>query len=146
MSSLPSTVAARFARALDVEDYRSLASLLSADCQYFAPKGRIVGLEAIVASYREASNWAKENIHSVRYESDVRVHPKGNAVVTFLDHLEHEGLKHIYACEQAVIVAVEGKIHRIVHHDIPGQREATDAFLKRVGVKQNARSPPAMNS
>ncbi len=142
MASKPSVVANRFARALDAENYLALADLLAKKCQYVTPKGTFIGPESIVNSYREASAWARANIRSVNYESTVRIEHPGKAVVTLLDHLKHEGQSHTYACEQIVLVGVDGKIHQIVHREIPGQREAVDSFLEQFGVKRNASSSP----
>jgi limonene-1,2-epoxide hydrolase len=42
----------RFATALDDEDYRALESLLAADCRYESPRGTLIGLLAVIGSYR----------------------------------------------------------------------------------------------
>ena len=122
--------ARQFATALDAEDYGRLAELLSNECEYAAPKGVLVGREAIIASYRDAGIWVKSNIQSVRYESIVRIADENRAIVTFIDHLEHNGLKHSYKCEQAVDLDIRGYVCRIVHQELPGEREAVDSFLR----------------
>ena len=50
MRNAVSTVASRFAAALDTEDYATLATLLSPDCEYVARRGAFVGtaVEAVV--------------------------------------------------------------------------------------------------
>jgi hypothetical protein len=133
------SVATRFAFALDTEDYEALAELLSHDCEYLAKSDACVGPKAIIASYREAGAWAKARFNSVIYESSVRVLHEGFAVVTLVDHLEDSDLRHSYSCEQSLSIRGDGKIRRIVHLEIPGQREAVDSFLRRIGVSAHLR-------
>jgi hypothetical protein len=141
MQDTVSSVATRFAVALDTENYEALAELLASDCEYVARSGAFVGPEAIVASYRDAGTWAKASISSVAYESSVRVASEDFAIVTFVDHLQDSGLRHSYSCEQSLSIRADGKIRRIVHLEIPDQREAADSFLRQIGV-----SPPAANT
>ena len=89
-----SSIATRFAVALDAEDYATLGELLSIDCEYVARTDAFVGPEAIIASYREAGAWAKASIDSVTYESSVRVVNEDSAIVIFVDHFQDSGLRH----------------------------------------------------
>jgi Domain of unknown function (DUF4440) len=127
-----STVATaqRFATALDEENYAPLAELLAADCEYVTSQTTLVGREAIVLSYKDAGTWAKANIQSVRYQSSVRDGDDNQAVITFIDHFAHKGREHTYRCEQVIQVNAEGSVRRIVHRELPGEREAADAFLR----------------
>ena len=135
-----SSVATSFAVALDTDNYEALADLLSADCEYVAKGGVFRGPATIIASYRNASKWAKSRIDSVTYESSVRVESDENALVTFIDYLEDSGSKHSYCCEQSLAIGSDGKIRRIVHREIPGQREAVDSFLLQIGVLRDSES------
>jgi len=135
-----SSVATSFAFALDSDNYEALADLLSADCEYVAKSAVFHGSAAIIASYRDASTWAKARIDSVTYESSVRVENNENALVTFVDHLEHSGSRHSYCCGQSIVMGPDGKICRIVHIEIPGQREAVDSFLLQIGVLRDSAS------
>jgi hypothetical protein len=131
-------VAEQFAEALDHEDYVVLADLLADECEYVTRNGPVVGSQAVIASYETAGAWAKSHIQQVRYESAVRMSQEGHAIVTFIDHLEHNGLAHTYSCEQRVYVDVLDRVCRIVHNDLPGQRESADAFLQTIGVTRDA--------
>lgn len=142
MSNSCLNTAARFAAALDAEDYDTLVALLTADCEYVARDGACIGPEAIARSYRTAGTWAKSHIEAVTYESSVREAPDGAAIVTFIDHLVHAGIRHTYSCEQQVHCGADGRICRIVHCELPGQREAADAFLRQIGV---VRTPPGLH-
>lgn len=130
MPSRPSSLAT----ALDRCDYAAAAAVLAADCEYVTPSGLITGPSAIVASYRQHDQWAKASIESVEYQSVVRL-DGDQAVVTFVDNLRHRGAAHVYRCEQHVHVA-GGLVRRIEHREIPGEREAVDAWLEAVGVSR----------
>jgi len=128
--------AERFATALDDEDYAALEVLLSDDCRYDSPRGMLLGADLVLNSYRKATNWTKSNIQHVRYESTVRRDSEDAAIVTFLDKFEHAGHRHTYTCEQLLHIDTSGRICRIVHVEIPGEREAVDAFLDSIGVRR----------
>jgi hypothetical protein len=125
--------ARRFARALDAADYDCAANCLSSICEYSIRDRILRGGPAIVASYREAGTWAASMLESVRYENDVRSTLTG-AVITFLDHLEHHGHTHTHRCEQRLEFDEAGRICRILHVDLPGEREALAAFFKNLGM------------
>ncbi len=129
------SVASRFAAALDVEDYDALHALLSEDCEYVTRHGAtLVGVAPIVESYSRAAAWVRENIETVAYESFVRLTNGRTAIVTFVDHLEHAGVRHTYSCEQELQFKADGRICRITHREIRGEREAADVFLLQIGV------------
>jgi hypothetical protein len=111
---------------------------LADECEYVTRNGPVVGSQAVIASYQTAGAWVKSHIQHVRYESTVRMSQDGSAIVTFIDHFEHNGLAHTYSCEQLVYVNGQGRVCRIVHNDLPGQREAADAFLKTIGVERDS--------
>lgn len=123
-------IATRLASALDREDYPAVAALLADDCEYEARTGTMHGPSAIVASYREASESARVRFDEVRYDSAVRADGECSAIVTFVDHLTHRGATCTYSCEQLVRVDTRGRICRISHRELAGQREALDAFLR----------------
>jgi ketosteroid isomerase-like protein len=129
------STAERFATALDNEDYRAVSSLIEDDCEYVTPKGELVGPDAIVASYQEAAAWAKAHIDAVRYTSAVRS-DGDDAVIKFSDHLEHHGARHTYTCEQVLRVNHNGRVTRIVHQELPGERESLNSFLRGIGISR----------
>jgi hypothetical protein len=125
--------ACRFARALDAEDYDYVATCLSSTCEYSIRDRIVRGGPAIVESYREAGTWAASMLDSVRYETEVRSAPTG-AVITFLDHLSHHGNTLTHRCEQYLEFDEAGQICRILHVDLPGEREALAGYFKTLGT------------
>src|SRR5262249_20839692 len=59
------------ARALDVDDFEAAAGFLSPACEYDARGERLVGREAIIASYAASSAWGRGNLSSLTYASEV---------------------------------------------------------------------------
>lgn len=129
----PLTTAERFASALDREDYAAAEACLAPDCEYHIRGMVHAGPAAILASYRAAGEGAAARFDSVRYESSVRPAPDGGAVIGFVDHLERRGERHTHRCEQRLSFDASGRIRRIEHVDLPGEREALAAFLAGAG-------------
>jgi hypothetical protein len=125
--------ARRFARALDAQDYDTVATCLSSTCEYAIRDKIARGRSAIIASYREAASWAASTLESARYENDVRSE-SGAVVITFFDHLAHRGNTLTHRCEQRLEFDDAGQICRIVHVDLAGEREALEAFLEHLGI------------
>lgn len=136
--------AAAFATALDRADYRTAAALLAEDVEYATDRRTLRGPPEVIGSYREHDEWTRRNLQSVDYESATRV--DGDlVVVTFIDRLAHCGLTHTYACEQLLWIDQRGLIRRIEHREIPGQREAVEAFLARLGIKRSQTGSDGLN-
>jgi len=64
-------LATTWSRALDAEDYAAARPLIAGDCAYDTPRGRIVGPDAILASYADSAAWVARAFDEVRYESEV---------------------------------------------------------------------------
>ena len=126
-------VAERFAKALDAEDYVAAEALLSDDCEYTC-RGRVYrGPAETIAAYREAGREAKGAFDGARYESAVEEVAEGVAVIEFSDHLCRGGRWFTFRCRQRIEVDGQGRIGRIEHVDLPGQREALAEFVRVTG-------------
>lgn len=126
-------VATRFALALDAEDYPTATALLEASASYAIRGQTFDGPDAIIESYRANGDSASSTFDSIAYSSAVREGEDGWLIIAFADHLTHAGRTHEHRCEQWVQVRA-GLIHRIEHHDLPGERERLDAFKQAVGL------------
>jgi hypothetical protein len=125
------------AAALDADDFAAAGRWLAEDCVYEGASETFRGAEAILASYASASAWAHRTFDEVRYESQVGA-PDGDTVsVTFTDYLLKAGGRwHRYRCRQEFTVGRDGRIARIVHHDLPGERDALAAYFKECGIER----------
>ena len=133
----PTSIAKQFAEALDLDDFATAESLLASECVYEARAGEIMGATAIVSSYREASAWAKDHLDSIQYASRVEDANESRAAVIFIDHITHQGKSHSYQCQQLLSFGANGNIVRIQHVELPGQREALNAFFATVGIARS---------
>lgn len=127
----------RLARALDADDFEAAGALLADGCVYEAGDGAKHGPEAVRSAYAAASAWARRAFDDVRYESAVEnvIGPTGT--VCFTDYvLKAGGRWHRHRCRQEFTVDGNGRIARIVHREIEGEREALDAYLRECGISR----------
>jgi hypothetical protein len=122
------------ARALDADDFEAAARHLSPACRYQARGEVLAGREQIIASYAGSSRWGREHLASLSYESEIEPPRGGEVPVLFIDHLTHGGRTHRYRCRQRFTVGEDGLVSLIVHEEIPGEREALEAFFRDCGV------------
>jgi ketosteroid isomerase-like protein len=131
----PTRIQARsFARALDADDYEGIRPLLAASCVYETGKGTLTGPDAVIASYRENGQLARERFDGVAYESAVVEAGPSSATVEFTDHLTARGEHFTYRCRQRLRFDDTGRIVAITHVELPGERERLQAFCVRQGV------------
>jgi ketosteroid isomerase-like protein len=130
-------VVRRLAAALDADDFTTARGLLAPDCVYVGREETWNSAEAIVASYADASAWAHRTFDEVRYESETGPAEDDAVTVTFTDYLLKAGGRwHRYRCRQTFTVGAAGRIVRIVHHDLPGEREALEAYFRENGIER----------
>jgi limonene-1,2-epoxide hydrolase len=137
MPTEPERVVAQLALALDRDDFPAAAACLAPDCEYETGRETLHGPAAIIASYAAASAWARRALDDVRYESAVEP-ARGNVVpVRFTDYLMKAGGRwHRHRCVQEFEVGAAGLIVRIVHVELPGEREALDAYFLALGIER----------
>ena len=128
-------VAKRFATALDRCDLAEAGLCLASDCHYEIGTQQLIGPDAILASYCENAEWAGRALEQVIYESAVEEGQEGLSVL-YTDRIVHRGLTHQYSSRQHLTINDDGQITRIVHEELPGQREKLDEFLSQCGVRR----------
>lgn len=136
-ASAAEAIVARLARALDADDFTGARACLDEDCLYVGRDDTWRGSEAIIASYADASAWAHRTFDEVRYASDVGAAAGATVPVTFTDYLLKAGGRwHRYCCRQEFTVGAGGRIVRITHHELPGQREGLEAYFRECGIER----------
>ena len=130
-------IVTRLAQALDADDFTGARACLDDDCAYVGVDESWRGSEAIIASYADASAWAHRTFDEVRYASDVGEAAGATVPVTFTDYLLKAGGRwHRYRCRQEFTVGTGGRIVRIAHHDLPGEREGLEGYFRECGVER----------
>ena len=130
-------IVGRLAAALDADDFTTALGLLAEDCVYRGREDTSHGAEAILASYADASAWAHRTFDEVRYASETGPAAGDTVTVTFTDYLLKAGGRwHRYRCTQEFTIGRDGKVARIVHRDLPGEREALDAYFRECGIER----------
>jgi hypothetical protein len=129
--------ATAFAAALDADDWTAAGRRLADECVYERGDEVLRGRAAILGSYAAASAWARNHLDDVRYESEIEAVDGGSATVRFTDYLvKAGGFFHRHRCRQTLFADDAGSFVRIVHHEIPGEREALEGFLRRCGLER----------
>jgi hypothetical protein len=127
-------LALRFARALDLGDYDVVRALLAPDCHYETRTGPIFEADAIVDSYRGASKTARSRFDIVEYESALLGAGIDTAEILISDRLTKNGRQHLYRCRQRLFFTPGGLVSRIVHEELPGERQRLLEFCAGCGV------------
>jgi hypothetical protein len=135
------TIVDALAKALDRDDFAAAGRLLSESCVYDSGRGRVTGRDAIIESYRSASDWAHAAFDEVVYESTIEpTETETSASVVYVDHVRKGELRHAHRCRQIVEVdARSGEIVAIAHRDIEGEAERLNAFFVACGVTRPSR-------
>jgi hypothetical protein len=120
-------VAARFAAALDADDFAAARPLLAEGCRYEVRGEVLVGPDAILDSYRAASDGARREFSAVAYTSRVSRAEGNSATIEFADRIERAGRSHTFRSLQHLTVT-DGLITAIRHEDLAGERERLAAF------------------
>jgi hypothetical protein len=131
----PLLIARHFASALDRCDFAEAVKYLAGDCQYQIAQETLVGPDAIICSYRLSAEWGSRTLDRIAYESQVTDEIDSLSVL-FIDRITHGGQTHEYRCRQHLWLNHAGKIARILHEELPGEREKLDEFFARCGVRR----------
>ena len=127
-------MAAAFAQALDRDDFDAARALLAESCEYDTGEGLVRGADAVLAPYRETSERCRRTFDEIVYASEVESAEGGRATILFIDRIRHRGLRHAFRCRQVIEVDERGRVARIEHREIDGEREKLEAFFRAAGV------------
>jgi hypothetical protein len=117
-----------------MEEYDVVRALLAPDCQYETRTGPIFEADAIVDSYRDAGKKARLLFDTVEYESVLLSAKADTADISFSDRLTKDGKQHLYRCRQRLSFNPGGLLSRIVHEELPGERQRLLEFCAGCGV------------
>ena len=136
MTDVAVMVVESFTRLLDSRNYEALAELLSTDCEYEMRGNVIRGCAAIVDEYRRSTEWAFDVFDRIEFSSNVNLESQDSARVTFFDELHLGSHDHRYKCQQILTMLEDGRINRIRHVDVAGEKVALEAFFAECGVNR----------
>lgn len=134
----PIDLVERLAVALDGDDYPTAASVMAERVRYTIGDQELTGPDAVVASYRTASEMAHRLFDQVEYgHSVIPTDDPHTFRVSYSDTLTVAGETLRHMAEQEVTVAPDAGVVRIVNVELPGEKEKVDAFLERHGLSRN---------
>jgi hypothetical protein len=123
----------KLTKALDANDFATASLFIANDCIYEIGSQYIVGRDKIIALYKENADWARTSIDDVVFESQVDAEGDG-FLVNYTDKITHKGMKHIYRCQQLLSFNKQGYVNKILHREIPGEKESLEAFETKAGI------------
>ena len=121
-------LAGAFAEALSIDDVERAGLLLTGGCAYAVHSQQQIGPEAILASYASAAQSGQARFDTVAHDRRVGAVGEEQAIIHFADHVTLHGQQHTYRCQQRLWFDPLGRIWRIEHIELPGQREALRKF------------------
>lgn len=125
---IPADQAARFVRCLDIRDFSSASQYLHAQCEY------AIGLDTITGPLAICDYWELNDLrHQCTHVESTSVLETISDTIYKARHttlLGRSGQNHTFEYEQTLHFA-EGLIARIIHVDLPGEREDLETFLQK---------------
>lgn len=135
----PLEVVETLATALDHDDYETARSLLDPEVTYEVGGESIVGPEAVVQSYRRASEMAHALFDEVEYDHEiVNSSDESTFLIRYRDSLMVEDEIHVHLAEQEVTLGRDMLVTQIVDQVVPGERKKVDEFMARHGIRRPA--------
>jgi hypothetical protein len=126
----------RFALALDRDDFDSAITMLSADCVYETAAETLSGPEAVIKSFRDATQWAHKNLDTIIYVHSIEPCQDCDGAIRFIDDVTHSGKSMQHQCLMHVSLTELGLISKLRLEDLPGEKQKVSDFLQAVGVKR----------
>jgi len=68
-------------------------------------------------------------------KSEVKKVTENQFDVYFSDFLKHNGIEHNYKCKQRITINSDELVEKIVHMELPGEKEALKKFYQEVGLE-----------
>lgn len=127
----------RFATALDNDDYETAALCMEQDAVYDDNGGKtIVGRDAILESFRDASEWGRSNLDRLTFSHEIDdATPLQIRLIDVLacggEELALDHTMHLLLSDHGLISAV-----RVAYP--PGEEERVSAFFQRHGLRRKA--------
>jgi hypothetical protein len=125
--------AEKFAKCLDRNDFEGAREFLDEGCQYHDAEGTREGADEILKMYEANYKKGAAVLDEIRFESKVEETSPQTACVHYFDYIRKGELQHRYKCDQALELK-DGKIVRITHLELPGEKELLKEFYTRVGI------------
>jgi SnoaL-like domain len=128
-------VVERFATALDCDDYETGSTCMEPDAVYEESGGkRIVGREAILRSFQDASVWGHEHLDDLRFLHEID--QSTPLSIRFIDVLSYGGEECVVDHTMHLTFSDAGRIRRLRLVYPAGERERVSAFFQRHNLKR----------
>jgi hypothetical protein len=126
----------QFAFALDRDDFDLAISMLDAGCIYQAATEAHQGAEAVIQSFKDATEWAHKNLDIIVYLHSIEQCQDCTARIRFVDEVSHQGKQMQHTCLMHVTVRDDNKISKLRLEDLDGEKQKVSDFLQAAGIKR----------
>lgn len=128
--------AIQFGKYLDEDEFELAKTLVASTCQYEINGQILIGKDKIIDLYKTNMEAGKQKFDELIWgKSDVNTLSEMEYEIYFSDFLKHNGIEHNYKCKQKITINTNGLIEKIVHIELPGEKEKFLDFLKTVGLE-----------
>ena len=128
--------AIKFGTLLDQDDFSNFKLLLKPNCIYEIGDQIYNNRAAIAGLYEKNMKEGKVKFDELVWgKSEIKQVSENEYDVYFSDFLKHQGIEHNYKCKQRITINENHLVEKIVHMELPGEREKLLAFYEKVGLR-----------
>jgi len=121
--------AINFGHFLDQDDFVSFKSILDEKCIYEINDEILKGKDNIAGLYETNMKAGKAKFDKLEWgKSEIKEVESNVFDVHFSDNLLHKGIQHNYRCKQRITINANCLVEKIVHMELPGERESLNAY------------------
>jgi hypothetical protein len=131
----PRLAAEAFAEALDRSDFAAARGRMAPDCTRERGGRAVRGADDVLESYAAAARWADRHFDEVRRETSIVAAEEGRFTLRRTEYLLKVPARwHRHRRDEEIALDEQGKIVRIVDHEVEGEPARLEAFLREIAV------------
>jgi len=129
-------IAIKFGEYLDQDDFENFKSLLAENCIYEIAEQVLKTKNSIAGLYEKNMKEGKVKFDELVWgKNEIKQVTEDQFDVYFSDYLKHKGIEHNYKCKQRITINSENMVEKIVHIELPREKESLQKFYQQVGLK-----------
>jgi hypothetical protein len=123
----------RLARSLDADDYAAAKLLFEPYAVYETRDIVVRGVDAILASFRETSEWGRKNLDALEFSHEIN-DATAPFAIGFTDVLRHRGEEIMLKQTMHVRLSPRGLVQHLRLESPPDEQAIVGEFFKRHGL------------
>lgn len=128
-------IAKKFGEYLDQDDFENFKKILSKNCIYHIAEQVLEGRKSVSSLYEKNMKEGKAKFDKLVWGKSETVKINEHQFeVYFSDFLMHKGIEHHYKCKQRISINQNKLVEKILHIELPGEKESLTMFYEKVGL------------